>query len=104
MLLEVHSEEELAYVGEDVDMVGINNRNLGTFVTDVRNSFRLAEALKAAAGRCSRMPVLVSESGISDPSTVRELRDAGFRGFLMGENFMKSDKPAEALAEFIACL
>ena len=50
------------------------------------------------------MPVLVSESGISDPSTVRELRDAGFRGFLMGENFMKSDKPAEALAEFIACL
>lgn len=104
VLLEIHSEEELAYVGEDVDMVGINNRNLGTFVTDVRNSFRLAEALKTAAGRCSRMPVLVSESGISDPSTVRELRNAGFRGFLMGENFMKSDKPAEALAEFIASL
>ena len=105
VLLEIHSESELAYIAEGVDMVGINNRNLGSFVTDVRNSFRLAEALRSAvAEKCEKMPVLVSESGISDPATVRDLRDAGFRGFLMGENFMKTDDPARTLSEFIAAL
>jgi len=105
VLLEIHSETELAYVTEGVDMVGINNRNLGSFVTDVRNSFRLAEALRnTVAEKCEKFPVLVSESGISDPGTVRDLRAAGFRGFLMGENFMKTDNPARTLAEFIGAL
>ena len=49
-------------------------------------------------------PVLVSESGISDPATVRALREAGFRGFLMGENFMKQSDPGAALAEFIQAI
>ena len=78
-------------------MVGINNRNLGTFFTNVENSFRLA-------GQLPQDSVLVSESGISDPETVVRLREAGFRGFLMGEAFMKSGDPGGALAEFIARL
>lgn len=82
VLLEMHSEKELDYAELEPDMCGINNRNLGTFVTDVENSFRLAEKLPKDA-------VKVSESGISNPSTVKELRGAGFNGFLMGERFMK---------------
>ena len=94
-LLEVHSEPELEYVGENIDMVGVNNRNLGTFHTDVENSYRLASLLP-------KDYVLVSESGISNPQTVRELREAGFRGFLIGETFMKTEDPGASLREFIA--
>ncbi len=94
-LLEVHSEPELEYVRENIDMVGVNNRNLGTFHTDVANSYRLASLLP-------KDYVLVSESGISNPQTVRELREAGFRGFLIGETFMKTPNPGKALADFIA--
>ena len=94
VLLELHAEHELDYAETDVDAVGVNNRNLGTFVTDVQNSFRMA----------SRLPkdrVLVSESGISNPGTIRLLREAGYRGFLIGETFMKTDEPGEALKQFI---
>lgn len=73
VLLEMHSEEELEYVEMEPDMCGINNRNLGTFITDVQNSFRLAELLPKDS-------VKVSESGISNPDTVKALRIAGFRG------------------------
>ncbi len=93
VLLEMHSEAELEYVELGPDLCGINNRNLGSFVTDVDNSFRLAELLPHDA-------VKVSESGISDPATVRALRQAGFRGFLIGETFMKTADPGQALAEF----
>ena len=93
-LLEVHSEPELEYVGDNIDMVGVNNRNLGTFHTDVQNSYRLANLLP-------KDYLLVSESGISNPLTVRELRQAGFRGFLIGETFMKTPNPGFALKEFI---
>ena len=94
VLLEMHSEPELEYVELEPDMCGINNRNLGTFITKVENSFRLAELLPKDACK-------VSESGISEPNTVRELREAGFRGFLIGENFMKTEDPGKALREFI---
>ena len=108
VLLEMHSEQELEYAALGPDMCGINNRNLGSFVTDVQNSFRLAEKLNAAAvgssGFAAGSPVLVSESGISDPATVRALREAGFRGFLIGENFMKTADPGKALSDFIAKL
>ena len=93
VLLEMHSEAELEYAELGPDLCGINNRNLGSFVTDVDNSFRLAELLPKDA-------VKVSESGISDPATVRALRQAGFRGFLIGETFMKTADPGQALAEF----
>lgn len=94
VLLEIHSVEELKYINANMDVIGINNRNLGTFFTDVENSFRLAEQLPSDA-------VLVSESGISDPATVKRLQKAGFKGFLIGENFMKTDNPELALKSFI---
>ena len=94
VLLEMHSEAELEYAELGPDMCGINNRNLGSFVTDVENSFRLAELLPKEA-------VKVSESGISNPDTVRALRQVGFRGFLIGENFMKTADPGNALSDFI---
>ena len=95
VLLEMHAVHELEYADLGPDLCGINNRNLGSFVTDVENSFRLAELLPKDA-------VKVSESGISDPATVRALRSAGFRGFLIGENFMKTPDPGLALREFIS--
>lgn len=94
VLLEMHHEGELDYVNEHVDMAGINNRNLGTFHTDVENSFRMAEKLPADI-------LKVSESGISNPQTVKLLRQEGFRGFLIGETFMKTANPGNTLSTFI---
>ena len=94
VLLELHSERELDYAEMDVDAVGVNNRNLGSFVTDVQNSFRMA-------GRLPQDKVLVSESGIASPATIALLREAGYRGFLIGESFMKTDNPGETLRHFI---
>lgn len=93
-LLEIHTEKELDYVGDCIDMVGVNNRNLGSFHTDVKNSYHLASLLP-------KEYLLVSESGISNPQTVKELREIGFRGFLIGETFMKTADPGNALKEFI---
>ncbi|KAA6308075.1 Indole-3-glycerol phosphate synthase, partial [termite gut metagenome] len=78
ILLEIHNSNEFSYIVPDIDMVGINNRNLKTFHTDVDTSFQLAEQLPQSV-------LLVSESGISDPETVKRLRTAGYRGFLIGE-------------------
>ena len=97
VLLEMHSEPELEYAELGPDMCGINNRNLGSFVTDVENSFRLASRLPDDA-------VKVSESAISKPETIVALREAGFRGFLIGESFMKTSDPGQALAGFINSL
>ena len=95
VLLEMHDERELEYAELEPDLCGINNRHLGSFVTDVETSYRLAEKLPREA-------VKVSESGISNPQTVRVLREAGFRGFLIGETFMREPQPGLALKEFIA--
>ena len=94
VLLEMHDERELEYAELEPDLCGINNRNLGSFVTNVENSYRLAELLPKDA-------VKVSESGISNPETIRELRQAGFRGFLIGETFMKTPNPGASLHAFI---
>lgn len=95
VLLEMHDECELEYAELNPDLCGINNRHLGSFITDVETSYRLAEKLPREA-------VKVSESGISNPQTVRELREAGFHGFLIGETFMREPQPGQALKEFIA--
>lgn len=100
VLLEIHSLQELGRVEAQVDMLGVNNRNLGTFVTDVNNSYKLAAAVRGAA-RAEGAPLLVSESGLSLPLTVSHLRAQGYRGFLMGEAFMKEPCPGDALAQFI---
>jgi len=94
VLLEIHQEKELEYLNEYIDMVGVNNRNLGTFHTDIENSFRLASQLPENI-------LLVSESGISSPETIIKLREVGFKGFLIGETFMKTENPGEALGTFI---
>jgi indole-3-glycerol phosphate synthase len=97
VLLEMHSEEETEYAELEPDMCGINNRNLGSFVTDVNNSFNLIERLPAEA-------VKVSESGISDVNTIRQLKAVGYQGFLIGETFMKESNPGLALQQFISQL
>ena len=95
VLLEMHIDRDFEYAELEPDMYGINNRNLGTFVTDVENSFRLAEQLPKDVCR-------VSESGISNPEVVKRLREeGGFRGFLMGEQFMKQADPGQGLADFL---
>ena len=97
VLLEMHSERETEYAELEPDLYGINNRNLGTFVTDVQNSFRLASRLPE---HCCK----VSESGISNAETVAALRLAGYRGFLVGERFMSDPSPGDALAQFLHSL
>lgn len=98
VLLEIHSEAELSHLNEYVDMLGVNNRNLGTFHTDINNSFRLAQRMREEG----RDVVLVSESGIDSSETIKELQEVGFSGFLIGETFMKCDSPAESLKELIS--
>ena len=95
VLLEMHSEAETEYAELEPDMYGINNRDLSTFEIDINNSFQLI----------SRLPVegvKVSESGITSPEIVTQLRSIGYRGFLIGETFMKEPDPGLALASFIA--
>lgn len=106
VLLEVHDPAELCYLQHFVpDMLGVNNRSLGTFHTDVQHSYDIAQEMQSAVVALNlsadRKPVLISESGISSPDTVRSLRRAGFRGFLIGECFMKEADPGKALTEFI---
>ena len=97
VLLEVHAESELGHLNEYIHMLGINNRNLGTFETSLDHSFHLAEKMREADNQV----LLVSESGISEPSTVNQLREMGFRGFLIGETFMRGGNPGASLSNFI---
>ena len=97
VLLELHDECEIDKIDMEVDMIGINNRNLKDFKVDMDRSLKLFDRLPAKA-------VKISESGLSDPETVDFLRNRGFHGFLMGENFMKSENPASACLDFISRL
>lgn len=94
VLLEIHDEAELNYIRPNTDVVGINNRHLGSFHTDVATSFQLADLLPEGM-------VKISESGLSDGATIRRLREAGFRGFLVGESLMRHVEPGDALAALI---
>jgi indole-3-glycerol phosphate synthase len=94
VLLEIHSKEEIDCICDNVDIIGINNRNLETFVTDVKTSMYLIEFMPADK------PV-ISESGITDVGTIITLHKLGFKGFLIGEAFMKAHKPAIAFADFM---
>lgn len=94
VLLEIHNEQELDHINGKVDVVGVNNRNLGTFVTDIQISFDLADKIPNEF-------IKISESGISQSQTVKDLQTVGYKGFLMGENFMKTSNPGKALEEFI---
>ena len=95
VLMEVHGEEEL--IRNDlthIDLVGVNNRNLKTFEVSLETSKKLSGIIHGEK-------LAVSESGISDPGAIKELRDYGFKGFLIGENFMKTENPGAAAEEFI---
>ncbi|MDP2043235.1 MAG: indole-3-glycerol phosphate synthase TrpC [Algoriphagus sp.] len=95
VLLEVHDGEELdRCLNDHVDLVGINNRNLKTFEVSLDTSLNLINKIPSNF-------VKISESGISDPNTMIELKKAGFDGFLIGENFMKSARPEQAAYNFI---
>jgi indole-3-glycerol phosphate synthase len=95
VLLEVHNEEELENsIMPELDMIGVNNRNLKTFDIDLENSKKLAEKIPAEF-------VKISESGISETAAIKELQKCGFKGFLIGGNFMATDDPGKNATEFI---
>lgn len=96
-LLEIHDETELDYISEEINVVGVNNRNLHVFRTDVQTSVNLAPKIPNEF-------VKISESGLATPEDLKMLRLCGYSGFLMGERFMKTDDPGQALADFIAKL
>ena len=93
VLLEVHNEEELDHACDDVTMIGVNNRNLKTFEVNINTSLDLIHKLP------KEMPA-VAESGISEINSIVTLRNAGFKGFLIGENFMKHADPSVAFLQF----
>ena len=94
VLLEIHNEEELEHICDEVDMVGVNNRNLKTFEVSIETSLNLIDKIPANK-------LAITESGISDIKSIVTLREAGFKGFLIGENFMKEPDPAIAFAKFV---
>ncbi len=93
-LLEFHNYDELEKYVEDTDLVGINNRDLTTFVTDVATSQMMIDKLPKSA-------VKVAESGIRTYADVCRLRADGYDGFLIGETFMKASDPGLALKNFL---
>ncbi|GAB2702218.1 indole-3-glycerol phosphate synthase TrpC [Mucilaginibacter koreensis] len=95
VLLEVHNLEELQRsIDPNLDAIGVNNRNLADFSVSVDTSFQLAEHIPNEF-------LKVSESAISDPAIINQLKQAGFSGFLIGENFMKQTNPGEAMVDFV---
>ena len=96
VLLEVHNQEELERsICPNLDAIGVNNRNLADFTVDIQTSFDLVDQIPNEF-------LKISESAISDPQTIRALKTAGFNGFLIGENFMKTDNPGAAIKDFVA--
>lgn len=96
-ILEIHSEDELTHLCQDVNIVGINNRNLNTFEVNLSNSVRIAEYIPEGF-------IKIAESGISSPEDVIMLSKSGFNGFLIGSHFMHSTDPSGCCREFIAKL
>ena len=94
VLLELHSEEELEHICDEITVIGINNRNLKTFDVDIERSLRMAEKIPFPKFK-------VAESGISSINDILRFKRHGFHGFLIGENFMKAPDPTIAFAEFV---
>lgn len=93
VLLEIHNQAELEHICDEIDLVGVNNRNLKTFEVSIQASLDLINKIP-------KEKIAISESGISDVETILTLKTAGFKGFLIGENFMKQSDPTIAFAEF----
>lgn len=95
VLLEIHSEKELTHICEEVDVVGVNNRDLTSFKVDINHSIELGKKIPSHKVR-------ISESGIDDVKTIHRLKQNGFSGFLMGEKFMREKDPGKAFSEFVS--
>ena len=93
VLLELHDESELGHICNEVDLVGVNNRNLKNFQVDLEHSIRMAENIGTNF-------IKIAESGINDVKNIRYLKEHGFKGFLIGEYFMKQEDPGKAFKEF----
>lgn len=93
VLLEIHNEHELEHICRDVDIVGVNNRNLKTFEVSIETSIQLS-------GFIPDDKIRISESGISGIADIQQLTRYGYRGFLIGESFMKTADPGKAFGEF----
>lgn len=94
VLLELHSEEELKKYTPEIKLVGVNNRNLKTFEVNLENAVKLAQQLPADT-------IKIAESGITTPQDIAYLKEHGFEGFLIGENFMKTATPEVTCKKFI---
>ena len=91
-LVEVYAEDDLQKIDWDqVQILGVNNRDLTTFEVDIDNSLRIFDQVPRSVGR-------VAESGLSDPETLVRLRNAGINGVLIGEHFMRAENPGEAVS------
>ena len=94
VLLEIHNEEELGHICDEVNFVGVNNRDLKTFAVDIDRSIALGKQIPANI-------IKIAESGIDNINTIKIFAAAGFNGFLIGEKFMKEKDPGQAFTEFV---
>ena len=95
VLLEVHDLAELERsICPHLDAIGVNNRNLGDFTVNIQTSFDLVTQIPDEF-------LKISESAIDNPQVIKELKAVGYNGFLIGENFMKTDNPGKAIKEFV---
>jgi indole-3-glycerol phosphate synthase len=94
VILEIHKEKELDFINEHINIVGVNNRNLEDFSVNISASLELAEKIPSEF-------IKISESGITSPNDIKNLREHGYNGFLIGERFMKDDDPVKSFESFV---
>ena len=95
VLLEVHNEQELLpNCFDTINLIGVNNRNLKDFTVSIENSIRLSELIPDKF-------LKVSESAIDSAETIIKLKGYGYKGFLIGENFMRTNNPGKAMSELV---
>jgi len=97
VLLELHDEKELEHICDETELIGINNRSLKTFEVNIEHSLRMAEKIPPNK-------IKIAESGINSVDDILLFKENGFKGFLIGELFMKEADPAIAFAEFVNAL
>jgi indole-3-glycerol phosphate synthase len=96
-LLELHDENELEHISDETNLIGINNRNLKTFEVDIERSLKMAEKIPADK-------IKIAESGIDSVENILKFKEHGFKGYLIGELFMKQADPGKAFKEFVSGL
>lgn len=94
VILEVHTQDQIKKYNDYIQIIGVNNRDLKTFTTDIEQSIRLFNHLPSQA-------IKISESGLSTGHEAKMLKSIGYNGFLVGESFMKNSNPGLALSTFI---